>query len=407
MVQVRALVLAFVAVVAAAATMTSAVAAPGVSAPPSGADVIPGSYIVTLKAGDPGVVAREHAQRQGAAVDHVYRYALHGYSAHMSAAAAARIASDSRVAAVVQDRRVSASAQIVPAGINRVDANLSSAVAGDGGGAVDVDIAIIDTGIDPKHRDLNVVGGVNCIPGGLSFNDLYGHGTHVAGIAAAKDNRAGVVGVAPGARLWAVRVLNSQGSGTTATIICGIDWVTQHASTIEVANMSLGGGGPEGSCTDGGMHEAICRSTAAGVSYVVAAGNSASDAQFFVPATYDEVITVSAITDFDGIPGGLGAPTCAIGTDDTFAFFSNFGADVDLAAPGVCVLSTWRGGGYNTISGTSMASPHVAGAAALYKSTHPSASPADVKAALVAAGTYDWTGDPDATMEPLLNVAGF
>jgi subtilisin len=407
MIHVRAGVLAFVAVVAAAATTTSAVAAPGASAPPPQDGVVPGSYIVTLKAGDPDTVAREHTQRQGASVDHVYRYALHGYSAHMSAAAAARVAADSRVAAVVQDRTVSASAQIVPPGIDRVDADVSGAAAGNGSGAVDVDIAIIDTGIDPKHRDLNVVGGVNCIPGGLSYNDLYGHGTHVAGIAAAKDNRIGVVGVAPGARLWAVRVLNSQGSGTTASIVCGIDWVTQHASTIEVANMSLGGPGPEGSCTDGGLREAICRSTAAGVTYVVAAGNSSADAQSFVPATYDEVITVSAITDFDGKPGGLGAPTCAIGTDDTFAFFSNFGPDVDIAAPGVCVLSTWRGGGYNTISGTSMASPHVAGAAALYKSTHPAASPSDVKAALVAAGSFDWTGDPDATQEPLLNVGGF
>jgi subtilisin family serine protease len=146
---------------------------------------------------------------------------------------------------------------------------------------------------------------------------------------------------------------------------------------------------------------------AAGVTYVVAAGNSSSDASFFVPANFPEVITVSAITDFDGAPGGAGAPTCAYGTDDQFAGFSNFGPPVDLAAPGVCVLSTWRGGGYNTISGTSMASPHVTGAAALYKSTHPSATPAQVKAALQAAGTFDWTGDPDTTKEPLVNVSGF
>ena len=407
MVYLRALVLAFVAGVAAAATATSAVAVPSPSAASPDAGVVPGAYIVTLKAGDPDTVARDHAQRQGASVDHVYRYALHGYSARMSAAAAARVAADSRVAAVVQDRTVSASAQVIPPGIDRVDADLSTAVAGNGRGSVDVDIAVIDTGIDPKHRDLNVVGGVNCIPGGLPFNDLNGHGTHVAGIAAAKDNQIGVVGVAPGARLWAVRVLNSQGGGTTSSVICGIDWVTQRASTIEVANMSLGGFGPEGSCTDGGQREAICRSTAAGVTYVVAAGNSSTDARAFAPANYDEVITVSAITDFDGKPGGLGAPTCASGTDDTFASFSNFGSDVDLAAPGVCVLSTWRGGGYNTISGTSMASPHVAGAAALYKATHPSASPSDVKAALLGAGGFDWTCNPDATQEPLLNVAGF
>jgi subtilisin family serine protease len=368
--------------------------------------VVSGSYIVTLKSGSPETVAREHGQREGAKVDHVYRHALQGYSAHMSAAAASRVAADSRVASVVQDRVVSISAQVVPAGINRVDADLSTAKAGNGSGAVDVDIAIIDTGIDPRHRDLNVVGGVNCVPGGLPFNDLNGHGTHVAGIAAAKDDRNGVVGVAPGARLWAVRVLSSVGAGTSSSVICGIDWVTGKAGTIEVANMSLGGPGPEGSCTDGGEHQAICRSSAAGVTYVVAAGNSSADARFFAPANYDEVVTVSAITDFDGKPGGVGKPSCARGIDDTFTSYSNFGADVDLTAPGDCVLSTWMGGGYNTISGTSMASPHVAGAAALYKSTHQSASPAEVKAALVARGTSDWSGDRDATKEPLLNVAG-
>jgi subtilisin len=407
--QLRAVVRVLVTLVATATA--SAVAAPAVPAtvpvpvPAAQGGVVPGSYIVTLKGGNADTIAREQAQREGATVDHVYRYALRGYSAHMSAAAAARVAADLRVASVVQDRTVSSSAQVLPPGINRVDADLSTAAAGSGGGAVDVDIAVIDTGIDPRHRDLNVVGGVNCVPGGLPFNDLNGHGTHVAGIAAAKDDKIGVVGVAPGARLWAVRVLTSEGAGTSSSVICGIDWVTAHASTIEVANMSLGGQAPEGSCTDGGQHEAICRSTAAGVTYVVAAGNSSADARSFAPANYDEVITVSAITDFDGKPGGIGKPTCAHGTDDTFTSYSNFGADVDLAAPGDCVLSTWLGGGYGTISGTSMASPHVAGAAALYRSTHPSASPADVKAALVARGTSDWTGDPDATKEPLLNVA--
>ena len=164
---------------------------------------------------------------------------------------------------------------------------------------------------------------------------------------------------------------------------------------------------PEGSCTDGGMHEAICNSVDAGVTYTVSAGNAAADAALFAPAAYDEVITVSAITDFDGEPGGSAPPSCAYGIDDTFAGFSNFGDDVDLAAPGVCVLSTWRNGDYRSISGTSMAAPHVAGAAALYLSTHPGTSPADVHAALAAAGTFDWTGDPDGTQEPLLQVSSF
>jgi subtilisin family serine protease len=219
-----------------------------------------------------------------------------------------------------------------------------------------------------------------------------------------------VVGVAPGARLWAVRVLNNAGSGSWASVICGVDWVTARAGTIEVANMSLGGTGDDtGGCNDGGLHEAICKSVAAGVTYAVAAGNSADDARNHVPAAYDQVITVSALADFDGRPGGLGAATCRADEDDTLANFSNFGADIDLIAPGVCIYSTWKRGGYNTISGTSMASPHVAGAAALYKSTNPGASPSQVKSALQSAGNLGWNDadDPDPTKEILLNVDAF
>ncbi|GAA4398941.1 subtilisin AprE [Fodinibacter luteus] len=374
----------------------TAAAAPGPTA----------KYIVAVHpSADPGAVAADHERSRGASVTHVYRHALTGYAASLTPAAATSLSADPRVAAVLPDRVVRMSAQSVPPGIDRVGADDSSAVAGDGRGAVDVDIAVLDTGLDPKHRDLNVVGGVNCIQGNNSYLDLNGHGTHVAGTAAAKDNNIGVVGVAPGARLWAVRVLDAGGSGLWSSIICGIDWVTAHADTIEVANMSLGGSGGEGSCTDHGLREAICRSTSAGVAYVVSAGNAATNAAGFVPATYEEVITVSAITDFDGQPGGVGTPTCQIGYDDTFANFSNYGPDVDLTAPGVCVTSTWRGGGYRSISGTSMASPHVAGAAALFLSTHPGATPAQVRAALRDTGTTNWVGDPDTTQEPLLNVA--
>jgi subtilisin family serine protease len=142
---------------------------------------------------------------------------------------------------------------------------------------------------------------------------------------------------------------------------------------------------------------------------VVAAGNEADDAKNHVPAAYDEVVTVSALADFNGQPGGGAAPTCRADEDDTFANFSNYGADVDIIAPGVCILSTWKRAGYNTISGTSMATPHVAGGAALYASTHPTASPAQVKSALQAAGTTNWTPtqDPDGVQEKLLNVATF
>ncbi|MGH3665916.1 MAG: S8 family peptidase [Egibacteraceae bacterium] len=380
----------------------------GASAAPPTDDVIPGAYIVAVRHGNPAAVAADHRARHGAAIEHVYRYALRGYAARMSAGPAARVAADPRVASVTPDRRVSIAAQSVPTGIRRIDADLSSTRSGDGTGSVDVDVAIIDTGIDVDHPDLKVVGGVNCSTG-RSFDDGNGHGTHVAGTAAAKDDSQGVVGVSPGARLYAVRVLNNRGSGSFSSIICGVDWVTARANTVEVANMSLGGSAAEGSCTDGGLHEAICKSVQAGVTYAVAAGNESDDAANHVPASYDEVITVSALADFDGEPGGLGAPTCRSDEDDTFANFSNYGADIDLIAPGVCINSTWKGGGYKTISGTSMASPHVAGAAALYLSQHPSASPSQVKTALQAAGSDDWDNrdDPDGVKEPLLNVAGF
>jgi subtilisin family serine protease len=274
---------------------------------------------------------------------------------------------------------------------------------------VDVDVAVIDTGIDLDHPDLNVAGGKNCTTSS-GFDDANGHGTHVAGTIGALDNDVGVVGVAPGARVWPVRVLDRRGSGSWSWVICGIDWVTQNKESIEVANMSLGGSGSEpsasGCVTGNALHDAICRSVAQGVTYTVAAGNESTNAATRVPASFDEVITVSALADFNGLPGGGAGATCRADVDDTFADFSNYGADVDLIAPGVCINSTWRGGGYNTISGTSMAAPHAAGAAALYKAANPSASPQQVQAALQAGGTNDWvtTTDRDPTHEPLLNV---
>ena len=219
--------------------------------------------------------------------------------------------------------------------------------------------------------------------------------------------------MAPGARIWPVKVLTDAGTGLNSDVICGIDYVTAHADEIEVANMSLGGGGEDdGSCgarNDDAMHAAICESVAAGVTYVVAAGNDSADASTSTPAAYDEVITVSALADFDGLPGGGAPSTCRNDQDDTFASFSNYGSDVDLIAPGVCIESTSMLGGYDTLSGTSMASPHVAGAAALYAANNPGASPAQVKSALQNAGSTDWSDadDPDSTQERLLDAGTF
>ncbi len=381
---------------------------------PAGQAGTTGQYIVVMNNGVSASAVTGHARAHGVSPSHVYSHALRGYAAPMSAAAARRLAADPHVAWVQPDRPVSIDVQAVPTGIDRVDAELSPTAAIDGVDTrVDIDVAVIDTGIDLDHPDLNVhtAGARNCSTG-KSADDGNGHGTHVAGTVGALDNTIGVVGVAPGARVWPVRVLNNRGSGTTATVICGIDFVTANAGQIEVANMSLSGpGADDGNCgrTNGDAeHLAICNSVAAGVTYAVAAGNLASDAAARVPAAYDEVITVSALADFDGLPGGGGEPTCRFDIDDTFADFSNFGEDIDLIAPGVCILSTYKGGGLNTISGTSMATPHVAGGAALYIATHPTASPSEVKAALQAAGTLDWFDfeDPDVTKERLLNVAG-
>jgi subtilisin len=385
---------------------------------PSAGAAPPERYIVVLKgSAASGSVSGNHADRFGFQVIHVYSHALKGYAAAMPAAVAARLQSLERVAFVQRDRVVRTAAQTVPTGINRVDADLSPTAAIDGADQrVNVDVAIIDTGIDLDHPDLNVytAGGRNCLAPMLPPEDLNGHGTHVAGTVGALDNATGVVGVAPGARVWPVKVLSDAGVGLTSHVVCGIDYVASQASQIEVANMSLGGAGEDdGNCGNrngDAEHQAICRAVNAGVTFAVAAGNDSEDAASSSPAAYDEVITVSALADFNGQPGGGAASTCRSDQDDTFANFSNFGPDVDLIAPGVCILSTSMLGGYATLSGTSMASPHVAGGAALYKATNPTATPAQVKSALQSAGTLNWiwpSQDPDGIQERLLNVSSF
>jgi subtilisin family serine protease len=225
-----------------------------------------------------------------------------------------------------------------------------------------------------------------------------------------------------------VRVLDDQGNGTTKELLCGVDWVTSTrtdadpSNDIDVANLSLGGAGTDdgqcGASNNDLLHQAICRSVAAGVTYVVAAGNDHQDASTYSPASYREVITVSALADSDGRPGGTGgSPKCRADQDDTLADFSNYGAAVDLIAPGVCILTTvppqskalGTTNGYGQLSGTSFAAPHVAGAAALYIAKHPGVTPAQVRDALIRSASQDWNNvdDPDGVKEPLIDVEAF
>jgi subtilisin len=375
------------------------------------------SYIVVLSPGTANVpeVAAEVARAYGGAPGFVYQHALKGFSITASPQAATAIASSPLVAYVEKDMPRSIYAQAVPTGIQRIFASGNTNLKIDGADdwRVDVDVAVIDTGIDWEHPDLNVVGGINCASGnpfrakcsGNGDDDHY-HGTHVAGTIGAIDNGNGVVGVAPGARLWAVKVLNSQGSGYTSWIIAGIDWVAARADTIEVANMSLGGSG-----YNQAEYDAIQGAVNKGVAFAVAAGNSDADARNYSPAAFDNVLTVSALADFDGLPGYLGSPTCRTDQDDTLADFSNWGPAVDIAAPGVCILSTYpiEQGAYGTISGTSMASPHAAGALALLASSNKPTNATGVYnlySQLKGEGNYNWTDDSgDGIKEPLLDVS--
>jgi subtilisin family serine protease len=295
---------------------------------------------------------------------------------------------DPRVAYVTPDLPVQllagttpAAVPAVPTGVARMGA--APALNPDGTVAVAISpakkaaVALLDTGI-MNRPDLNVVGGYDCSSSSRdrsgSTADNNGHGTHVAGIVADKGIP-GVIGVSPGTPLYAVRVFDGNGSGSTSAVICGLDWVARNAAAdnIKVVNMSLGGeGSDDGDCgnTDQDpLHTAVCRVTGAGVTVVAAAGNDGADLVNSAPAAYAQVLAVTAMADFDGKPGGLVSTSPCDGRekDDTAASFSDYAvpgsANVDhtIAAPGACITSTWNDGGTKTISGTSMASPHVAG----------------------------------------------
>ncbi len=311
----------------------------------------------------------------GFRADHVYSHALRGFAARLTARQIDALEQTPMVAYVEADGTMTAFAQTLPWGINRIEADLSSTLAGNGSGTVtNVNAYIIDTGIDPAHADLNVVGHVN-FAGGAN-KDCNGHGTHVSGTVAAKDNTSDVVGVAPGAPLTGVKVLGCGGSGTTSGVIKGVDWVTANAGKPAVANMSLGGS------ASSSLDAAVVNSAGSGVFYAIAAGNSGAGACNYSPAragagTNNGIMTVAA-TD----------------SRDQEASWSNFGPCVDVWAPGVSILSTRKGGGTTTMSGTSMAAPHVAGTAALLLSSNRTKTPAEVEAQLK---TDAVTHNPDTT----------
>ncbi|MFF3515478.1 S8 family serine peptidase [Streptomyces sp. NPDC002573] len=354
-------------------------------------NTVPGSYIVLLKDGvradsDDG---RALARKYACTIGHTYVKAINGYAIHATASAARRFAADPAVASVVQSHvfRIASTQNNPPSwGLDRIDQKtlpLDGRYTYPDSAGQGVTAYIIDTGVRVTHNDFGgrASYGYDAVDNDNVAQDGNGHGTHVAGTVAG-----GAYGVAKKAKVVAVRVLDNSGSGTTDEVVAGLDWVAQHHSGPSVANMSLGG--PADSVLDTAVRNTI----ASGVTFAVAAGNSDDDASGYSPARVAEAITVGAIQQGDGR-----------------ASYSNYGSVLDLFAPGSSVRSLWNSSdtATNTLSGTSMATPHVTGAAALYLGGHPTATPAQVAAALTAAATTGVVAAP-GTGSPnrLLDVGG-
>jgi len=390
-------------------------------AQPSKAVGPPDRYIVVLKKGvsDPGQAARGMARRYGLGVGFVYGHALKGFSATVPDGRLEKVRTDERVDYVERDGTMSAVGQILPWGVNRVDADTSSTRAGNGSGAVsNVHAYVIDTGIDGTHSDLRVESHVN-FTDEANNKDCNGHGTHVAGTLAAKDNASDVVGVAPGAPLVSVKVLGRANdvagtslcgyTGSISAILAGINWVTANAQKPAVANLSFTGpSSPETEPVD----EAVRKSAASGILYSVAAGNDGKLACNYSPADAGRTNSDGAWKKNNGIVTTAATirrkkndpPTVKNNSEWPE---SNYGACVDLWAPGASILSTKLGGGTKTMSGTSMASPHVGGGGALYLRSHTSASPSSVEAALKGAAWRPGTKSKDGRTILLENVDPF
>lgn len=382
---------------AVAALALSTVVAPSASAAPEGvienagvSGAVSGSYVVTLKSSAPqagSAAGKALAKKYGATIDRTYSAALNGYALRLGEGAAKRLAADPAVAKVAQDRVFTADAtQANPPswGLDRIDQKnlpLNRSYTYPDSAGQGVTAYIIDTGVRITHTDFGgrAAYGYDAVDNDNTAQDGNGHGTHVAATVAGTK-----YGVAKKAKVVGVRVLNNAGSGTTAQVVAGIDWVTAHAVKPAVANMSLGGG------ADSTIDAAVRRSIASGVTYAVAAGNESTNASTKSPARVSEALTVGATT-----------------STDARASYSNYGSVVDLFAPGSSITSAWGTGdnATNTINGTSMATPHVTGAAAVYLAGHTSASPAQVASALVAGAASGVVGNPGSgSPNRLLNI---